>query len=154
LGSQIWRLTSHNNHAGGYREEVVALLGYGIRGGRALGRDGRGAGAGQDAQGAPAGAIVAGTIIPERQWRAASRRRHTALYVVGLVSISRALLSRRFLEHVIVGVIVLAALADIARKNMDRDFARVIGWDNAKLAAYQEERRRLQSTKGDPGKAS
>lgn len=47
------------------------------------------------------------------------------------------LLSRRFHEHVIVGVIVVAALVGLARENQARSLARLAAWNKQQDLRHQ-----------------
>lgn len=62
-----------------------------------------------------------------------------AWVAVGLAVAARFVGSRRFLEDVIVGVIGIAAAAELSQEGVARNLRRLIAWDNAKLAAYEKE---------------
>lgn len=74
------------------------------------------------------GAAVPGSR-QARQARAARRRNHRALLVVGLGIGSRLLRDRDFLARVITRAIGAAALASLARDSRSRNVARLAAWD-------------------------
>jgi hypothetical protein len=77
----------------------------------------------------------------------AGRTSRAVWVAVVLLVMARFVGSRRFLGDVIVAVIGATAVAELSREGIGRNVKRVMAWDNAKLAAYEEElRRRRQST--------
>jgi len=75
------------------------------------------------------------------------------LIAVGLATAARVLRDRRFAERVIAGLIVQAALAQIAREGLGRAVRGLVAWDNARLAELEEELRRKRLA-GAPGTAA
>jgi hypothetical protein len=95
------------------------------------------AGSERDAQNAPGGVISVAASGPARQRRAANGHHRVITLGIELDAVAHFLRSRRFHEHVIVGVIVLAALASMARENQARTRARVAAWDRRRNLRYQ-----------------
>jgi hypothetical protein len=61
--------------------------------------------------------------------RPGGRQRRTIVASVELSALARHLASRRFMTHVITGVIVVAAVAELLRENQARSVARLVAWD-------------------------
>ena len=85
----------------------------------------------RDAHWAPESAIVEGTVLSARQWRALGRQRNAVGVGIGLAAAARALRNYRFDERLILRLIVLAAVTRLAWKGLARAFARPIAWENA-----------------------
>lgn len=84
---------------------------------------------GRDAQIAPGAATPAAATGPVRQVRAVRRHNRIAWSLIGLKVARNVLRSRRSHELMIVGAIMLAALARQARENQAEILARLIAWD-------------------------
>jgi len=67
--------------------------------------------------------------------------------------VTRVLRNRDFHQQLIVGVIVMAALARMAREGLSRSVRALVAWDNARLAELEEQLRR-QRLAGAPGGAT
>ena len=80
---------------------------------------------GRDAHPDPGAATPAAAIGPVR----AVRHSRTVWFLIGLKMAGDVLRSRRSQELMIVGAIMLAALAHQARENQARILARLIAWD-------------------------
>ena len=102
---------------------------------------------------APGAAARPGAVISARPPGTASRQRGAVLAAVGLATAARVLRDRRFAERVIAGLIVQAALAQIAREGLGRAVRGLVAWDNARLAELEEELRRKRLA-GAPGTAA
>jgi hypothetical protein len=87
------------------------------------------AGSGPNAQGAPEAAISGGTNGSARRLRTVSRQHRAIMFRLEMGAVARLLQSRRFHENVIIGVIGLAALAQLFRENQARALARLVAWD-------------------------
>ena len=96
----------------------------------------------RDAPEVPGTAARPGDVISAWQPDTASRQRGAVLIAVGLATAARVLRDRRFAERVIAGLIVQAALAQIAREGLGRAVRGLVAWDNARLAEWEEELRR------------
>jgi hypothetical protein len=83
---------------------------------------------GRDAQTAPAAAAPAAAIGPARQARTV-RHNRIAWSLIGLKAARDVLRSRQSHELVIVGAIMVAALAHQARESQAQMLARLIAWD-------------------------
>ena len=101
----------------------------------------------------PGAAARPGYVIPARSPETTSHQRGAVLIAVGLATAARVLRNRRFAERVIAGLIVQAALVQIAREGLGRAVRGLIAWDNARLAELEEELRRKRMT-GAPGTAA
>jgi hypothetical protein len=116
---------------------------------RRVGRDGRQKttepGPEHDLLEAPRAAIMEGTVIPARQSRAASNQRRLVWTGIGLAAAARVLRDRHFETGVIVGVLALAAVAQIGREDLARDIRHLL-WDIPEPPALQAERRRQGKT--------
>ena len=88
----------------------------------------------QDAQTAPGAAVPAAAIGPVRQARAVHHNR-TAWSLIGLKVAGDVLRSRRSRELMIVGAIMVAALAHQARESQTQMLARLIAWDRRQRQA-------------------
>jgi hypothetical protein len=66
---------------------------------------------------------------PERQARAASRKRRMIVLGVELDALLCLLRNRRFQQTVITGIIGLAALARLAKESHTHGIARLAAWD-------------------------
>jgi hypothetical protein len=88
---------------------------------------------------------------PARQVKTPSHRPRSVWIGVGLVVAARVLRSRHFAALVTVGGIVLAALAQMSRKEMALAVKDLIAWDNARLADFKKELRRQRKTKVSQG---
>jgi hypothetical protein len=104
-------------------------------------------GGGRDACGAPGAATLDGAIVPARRVKTPSHRPRSVWIWVGLVVAARVLRSRRFAALVTVGGIVLAALAQMSRKEIALAVKDLIAWDNARLADLQKRLRRQREAK-------
>ena len=102
---------------------------------RHAGREGRAKtielGSQRDAHWAPETAILEGTVLSARQWRALGRQRNAVLVGIGLAAVARALRNYRFNERLLLRLIVLAAVTRLAWKALARAFARWIAWEDA-----------------------
>jgi hypothetical protein len=85
----------------------------------------------RDAREAPVTAVLEGTVLSARQWRALGRQRNAVLVGIGLVAVARSLRYYRFNERLLLRLIVLAAVTRLAWKALDRAFARWIAWEDA-----------------------
>ena len=66
---------------------------------------------------------------PERQARAASREHRVIMLGVELDALLRLLRDRQFQQNVITGIVVLAALARLAKESQTRGIVRLVTWD-------------------------
>jgi len=107
----------------------------------------------RDAPEVPGTVARPGDVISAWQPDTASRQRGAVLIAVGLATAARVLRDRRFAERVIAGLIVQAALAQIAREGLGRAVRGLVAWDNARLAELEEELRRKRLA-GAPGTAA
>jgi hypothetical protein len=82
-----------------------------------------------DAAKAPGIPALQGTHGPARQPGAANRQRRMIVGGIELGMVARFLGSRRFRAFVIVGAIGVAALASLARENLEGNTARLVAWD-------------------------
>ena len=102
---------------------------------RPAGREGRSTtielGSQRDARGVPESAVLEGTVLSARQWRALGRQRNAVLVGIGLTAVARALRNYRFNERLLLRLIVLAAVTRLAWKHLAGAFARLIAWENA-----------------------
>jgi len=73
----------------------------------------------------------------ERQGRAGSREHRMIVLGVELDALLRLLRDRRFQQNVITSIIVLAALARLARESRDRSIARLVAWDKKQDLRHQ-----------------
>jgi hypothetical protein len=97
------------------------------------------------AQMAPGAATPAAAIGSVRQAPAVRRHNRIAWSLVGLKMAGNVLRSRRSYELMIVGAIMLAALAGEARENQAQILARLIAWDRRRRQAL---RRQLPARSG------
>jgi len=79
---------------------------------------------------APETAILEGTVLSARQWRALGRQRNAVLAGIGLATVARTL-RNPFNERLLLRLIVLAAVTRLAWKALARAFARWIAWEDA-----------------------
>jgi hypothetical protein len=101
------------------------------------------AGSGQDPSQAP-DAMTAGR---RELARPGSRQRRMIVASVELTALARHLASRRFMAHVIIGAIVLAAVAEVLRENEARGAARLAAWDKRRhMRQLASEARRRKGT--------
>ena len=100
---------------------------------------------GRNTQMAPGAATPATAIGPVRQARAVRRHNRIAWSLIGLRVAGNVLRSRRSYELMIVGAIMLAALAHQARENQAQILARLIAWDRRRR---QTLRRQLPARPG------
>ena len=63
----------------------------------------------RDAHWAPESAVLEGTVLSARQWRALGRQRNAVLVGIGLAATARALRNYRLNERLFLRLIVLAA---------------------------------------------
>ena len=84
-------------------------------------------GSGHDPLAVP-GAIPVGTITPARRPGQTRRQPRSVWILIGLAVAGRGLRNRRLYEGVIVGVIVSAAAAQVARENLLPDLIRPFAW--------------------------
>jgi hypothetical protein len=84
-----------------------------------------------DAHETPGPAVLRGTIISARQWRALGRQRGAIVVVVGLVTTARVLRGLRVDEQTILRVIVLAAVTRLAQKKLADLLVRLVAWEHA-----------------------
>ena len=84
---------------------------------------------GRDAQTAPGTTTPAAAIGPVRPARAVHNHNRIVWSLIGLKVAGDVLRSRRSQELMIVGAIMLAALAHQARENQAQILARLIAWD-------------------------
>jgi hypothetical protein len=103
---------------------------------------------GRDARMAPGAATPGSRIGPVRQARAVRRHNRIAWSLIGLRMAGNVLRSRRSYELMIVGAIMLAALAHQARENQTQILARLIAWDRRRR---QTLRRQLPARPGQRG---
>lgn len=99
----------------------------------------------RDAQMAPGAATPAAAIGPVRQAPAVRRHNRTVWSLIGLKVAGNVLRSRRSYELMIVGAIMLAALAHQARESQTQILARLIAWDRQRRQAL---RRKLPARAG------
>jgi hypothetical protein len=92
--------------------------------------------------------VTAMVLHERRQERQADRQRDAVLAGVGLAAAARVLRDSRFEQHVIAGLIVQAALAQMARDALRRGVRRLVAWDNARLAEWENELRRRHEAEG------
>ena len=73
-------------------------------------------------------------MVLHEKWlkRQAERQRNAVLAGVGLAAAARVLRDSRFEQRVIAGLIVQAALVQIARDALRRAVRRLVAWDNAR----------------------
>ena len=90
-----------------------------------------------------------GIVISARQWRALLRRRRAVWLVVGLVAAAQLLRNSRFDRELILGAIVLRALAEMGRKELVSTVAWLIAWQNSRLAEWQKEHRQRRIAEAD-----
>jgi hypothetical protein len=95
---------------------------------------------GRDAQKAPGATPAAAAIGPVRQARAVHHNR-TAWSLIGLKVAGDVLRSRRSHELMIVGAIMVAALAHQARESQAQMLARLIAWDRRQRQALHRQLR-------------
>lgn len=88
---------------------------------------------------APGAATPAAAIGPVRQARAVRRHNRIAWSLIGLGVAGNVLRSRRSYELMIVGAIMLAALARQARENQAQILARLIAWDRRQRQALRRQ---------------
>ena len=74
------------------------------------------------------GAIPVGTITPARQPRQTRRQPRSVWILIGLAVAERGLRNRRLYKGVIVGAMVSAAVAQIARENRLPELIRPFAW--------------------------
>jgi hypothetical protein len=103
---------------------------------------------GRDAQRAPGAAAPAAAIGPVRQAPAVRRHARVVWSLIGLRMAGNVLRSRRSYELMIVGAIMVAALARQARENQAQILARLIAWDRQRRQAL---RRQLPARPGRRG---
>jgi hypothetical protein len=109
----------------------------------------------RDVHRVPGTAVLEGTVISARQWRALLRRRRVVWVAVGLVAAAQVLRSSRFDKELIVGAVVLRALAEMGRKELVSAITWLTAWQNSRLAAWEKEHRRGRKAKaGQPGPAA
>jgi hypothetical protein len=92
-------------------------------------------GSGQDAQTTPGSATPAAAVGPTRQARTVPGHRRIVWSLIGLKVAGDVLRSRRSHELVIVGAIMVAALAHQARGSQAQILARLIAWDRRQRQA-------------------
>ena len=93
-------------------------------------------------------------VIAARQPGPASRERDAVWLGVGLAAVTRVLRNRDFQQQVIAGLIVAAALAQMAWEGLSRSVRALVAWDNARLAELNEELRRQREAKASQPAAS
>ena len=86
--------------------------------------------------------MTRGTAEPAPAAGPDARQRRMIVIGVELTALVRYLGSRRFVRHVIVGVVGAAAAASLARENQTRGVARVSAWDKARQAREEAARAR------------
>jgi hypothetical protein len=89
-------------------------------------------GSGQDARKAPGALNWVHNGRPTRQSWAVTRQHDVVWLGIGLATFTCLLRSRRFHGQVIIGVIVVVALAGLARETRSSAFARLAAWDKAR----------------------
>jgi hypothetical protein len=99
---------------------------------------------GRDAQTVPGAAPAAAATGPVRQARAVHHNR-TAWSLIGLKVAGDVLRSRRSHELMIIGAIMVAALAHQAREGQAQMLARLIAWDRRQRQSLH---RQLQARPG------
>jgi hypothetical protein len=99
-------------------------------------------------------AVLEGTVISARQWRALIRQRRAVWLVVGLAAAAYALRNSRLDRQLIVGAIVLRALAEMGWKDLSGAVVRLIAWQNARLAAWEKAHPRRMAKARQPGSAA
>jgi hypothetical protein len=104
--------------------------------------------------GAPGGAIPGGAAISARQPEADGTGRGAAWAMVGLAVVVRVVRDLRLGELAVLGVIALAAAAQISGKDLADILRTVIAWDNERLAKLREELRRQHEAKAGQAAAS
>jgi hypothetical protein len=85
----------------------------------------------RDAHRAPESAVLEGTVLSARQWRALGRRRNAVLVGIGLAAAAHALRNYRINERLILRLVVLAAVTRLAWKALARILVHLIAWENA-----------------------
>jgi hypothetical protein len=103
---------------------------------------------GRDAQMAPGAVTPAAATGPVRQAPGVRRHARVAWSLIGLRVAGNVLRSRRSYELMIVGAIMLAALARQAREGQTQILARLIAWDRRHRQAL---RRQLPARPGQRG---
>ena len=94
---------------------------------------------GRDAQIGAGSATPAAATGPVRQAPAVRRHNRIAWSLIGLKVAGNVLRSRRSHELMIVGAIMLAALAHQARENQAQILARLIAWDRRQRQALRRQ---------------
>jgi hypothetical protein len=73
---------------------------------------------------APDPAVLEGTVLSTRQWRALGRRRNAVLVGIGLAAAAQVLRNYRFNKRPVLHLIVLAAVTRLAWKDLARALGR------------------------------
>jgi hypothetical protein len=108
----------------------------------------------RDVHRVPGDAVLEGTVISARQWRALIRQRRAVWLVVGLAAAAYALRNTRLDRQLIVGAIVLRALAEMGRKDLSGAVSWLIAWQNARVAEWEKTHRRRMAKARQRGSAA
>jgi hypothetical protein len=84
---------------------------------------------------------ASGPERPARRLLGATHPHRIVMAAMALGAAAHLARDRRNLQHVIVIVIVLAAVEGLARASQDRSFARLAAWDKRQSAREQRARR-------------
>ncbi len=107
--------------------------------------------AGRGTEEMPEFPILEGTVLSARQWQMLSLQRRTAWTMIGLAAVVHLLRDRRLYAQVILRIIELAAISQVARKELAATFKGMMKWDNERLAKYAEELHQREAKAGRAG---
>jgi hypothetical protein len=99
--------------------------------------------------GVPGAAAPRGAVITAGPPGLADRE-GGAVWLVVLMVAARALQNRDFAHQVIVRLIVVAALARMAREGMGHAVRALVAWDHARLAEWEKEHRQREANGASP----